>query len=260
LLGVAAHRHTVITLIVLVLVVLGGVVLRWGLLEPVQAQPTGDTQEVSVTRVVDADTIDVSQQVEGTTVERVRMIGIDAPEAFGEEEPYGPEATEFTTQRLEGQQVTLEFDEDRTDPYDRALAYVWLGDELFNETLVSEGYAEALIIEPNDKYEDRLLAAEEEARAAGVGIWGLAATEETTAAPATTPTPEPTTSSPTSTASPQPTTQTATPLPEPARTSSPEREPLMEAGGPADGPVPLMPGGSCPAEFPIERSGACYPR
>jgi hypothetical protein len=34
---------------------------------------------------------------------------------------------------------------------------------------------------------------------------------------------------------------------------------LFDAGGPASGPVPPMPGGSCPPEFPIEQSGACYP-
>jgi hypothetical protein len=33
---------------------------------------------------------------------------------------------------------------------------------------------------------------------------------------------------------------------------------LMNAGGPADGPMPLMPGGGCPAEFPVQRDGACY--
>jgi hypothetical protein len=33
---------------------------------------------------------------------------------------------------------------------------------------------------------------------------------------------------------------------------------LMEAGGPAAGPVPTMSGGSCPPEFPVERDGACW--
>jgi hypothetical protein len=33
---------------------------------------------------------------------------------------------------------------------------------------------------------------------------------------------------------------------------------LLEAGGPADGPVPIMPGGGCPEEYPVERSGGCY--
>ncbi len=33
---------------------------------------------------------------------------------------------------------------------------------------------------------------------------------------------------------------------------------LMEAGGPKDGPVPTMPGGGCPAEYPVEKAGGCY--
>ena len=33
---------------------------------------------------------------------------------------------------------------------------------------------------------------------------------------------------------------------------------LMNAGGPADGPVPVMPGGGCPTEFPVEKDEACY--
>lgn len=32
---------------------------------------------------------------------------------------------------------------------------------------------------------------------------------------------------------------------------------LLEAGGPSSGPVPTMPNGECPAEFPIEESGSC---
>ncbi len=33
---------------------------------------------------------------------------------------------------------------------------------------------------------------------------------------------------------------------------------LLEAGGPMDGPVPAMPGGGCPKEYPVERDGACH--
>jgi hypothetical protein len=33
---------------------------------------------------------------------------------------------------------------------------------------------------------------------------------------------------------------------------------LLEAGGPETGPVPTMPGGDCPDEFPTEKDGACY--
>jgi hypothetical protein len=35
---------------------------------------------------------------------------------------------------------------------------------------------------------------------------------------------------------------------------------LLEAGGPTSGPLPLMPDGGCPREFPTMRDGACYPR
>ncbi len=34
--------------------------------------------------------------------------------------------------------------------------------------------------------------------------------------------------------------------------------PLMNAGGPVSGPVPVMPSGSCPAQFPVQQDGACY--
>ena len=35
---------------------------------------------------------------------------------------------------------------------------------------------------------------------------------------------------------------------------------LLDAGGPTSGPLPLMPDGGCPREFPTMRDGACYPR
>jgi micrococcal nuclease len=174
----------------------------------VQAQSAdNETQQVSVTRVVDGDTIEVSPQVEGTT--DVRLIGVDTPEVFGGEEPCGPEASAFTTEHLEGQDVTREFDEDPVDPYGRALAYVWvsdLGGELFNETLVREGQARVLTVAPNDKYEERFLAAEREARDEGIGVW---ATD-----PCSTPEPTP----------PEPTTPVPTP-PEPTTPVAPRRSP-----------------------------------
>jgi hypothetical protein len=34
---------------------------------------------------------------------------------------------------------------------------------------------------------------------------------------------------------------------------------LLEAGGPGDGPVPTIPNGGCPKEFPLQKGEACYP-
>ena len=35
---------------------------------------------------------------------------------------------------------------------------------------------------------------------------------------------------------------------------------LFNSGGSSIGPVPLMPDGGCPSQFPAERDGACYTR
>ena len=42
------------------------------------------------------------------------------------------------------------------------------------------------------------------------------------------------------------------------RTGQAETHRLLEAGGPTDSPVPAMPDGDCPMEYPFERSGACH--
>ncbi len=68
-----------------------------------------------------------------------------------------------------------------------------------------------------------------------------------------------TTSTATSTATPTTTTSppsTATSSPDPS--SSRRRDDLFKSGGPPDGPVPLMPGGKCPPEYPVQKHGACY--
>jgi hypothetical protein len=43
-----------------------------------------------------------------------------------------------------------------------------------------------------------------------------------------------------------------------ASQSPPPNADLFDAGGPEGGPVPLMPGGGCPSEYPVKRGDACY--
>jgi hypothetical protein len=50
----------------------------------------------------------------------------------------------------------------------------------------------------------------------------------------------------------EPTPPTPTPFPIPPPT------PSFKAGGAEAGPVPLMPNGSCPKEFPVKQGEACY--
>ncbi len=125
-----------------------------------------------VTRVIDGDTIEVRHRGELLTV---RLIGIDTPESVAPGEPvqcFALEASSYTTERLDGERVRLEFDVERIDPFERTLAYVWLGDELFNETLVREGYAFVATFPPNVRYVERFRAAQREARSADRGVWG----------------------------------------------------------------------------------------
>jgi micrococcal nuclease len=131
---------------------------------------------VRVTRVVDGDTIDISSSVSGRS--RVRLIGMDTPEVYFGTQPYGPEASAYAKQHLEGEEVSLELDVQKVDPYGRLLAYVYLPDgAMFNETLLEEGYAQVATFPPNMKYVDRFLEAQREARAANRGLWGLSAGE-----------------------------------------------------------------------------------
>jgi len=137
----------------------------------VNAAETGD-HNTTVTRVVDGDTVDISPSIEGFS--RVRLIGIDTPETHFGTQPYGKEASEFTTRRLEGKKVVLGLDVQKRDPYGRLLAYVHLpGGRMFNEVLVEEGYAQVATFPPNVRYVDRFKDAQKEARENERGLWGL---------------------------------------------------------------------------------------
>src|SRR5262245_13373978 len=131
-----------------------------------------------VVGTVDGDTLDVD--VGGGRVERVRLLGIDTPETVDPDRPVecgGPEASALLASLLPpGTAVRLERDAEPRDRYGRLLAYVFRDDGTFvNEAIAAAGAAELLSIAPNAAYEDRLAAAEAQARAAGAGIWGACA-------------------------------------------------------------------------------------
>lgn len=135
-----------------------------------QPKPNGE-MEATVKRVVDGDTVEL------TNGERVRLIGVDTPETVKPNspvEPYGKEASEYTKKMLTGQKVTLRFDVEPRDKYNRLLAYLYLPDgTFFNEKLVREGYARILTIPPNVAFADLFLEAEREAREQNRGLWAL---------------------------------------------------------------------------------------
>jgi hypothetical protein len=70
-----------------------------------------------------------------------------------------------------------------------------------------------------------------------------------------------TTASPTATTTTIPTTgTTATPTTGTTTGTAPPAPPttVMDSGGPEHGPVPPLPGGMCPVEYPVQQGGACY--
>jgi len=129
------------------------------------------TLEAIVVHVDDGDTIDV--QVDGR-VERVRYIGIDAPEIAHEGSggaPGGEAAARLNRTLLRGRHVRLELDQEQRDRYGRLLAYVWTGGTMVNLEMVRLGYARALTIPPNVRYARRFARAEASAARAALGLW-----------------------------------------------------------------------------------------
>lgn len=128
----------------------------------------------AITKVVDGDTIEVNMA--GQT-EKIRMIGIDTPETKKPNAPvqcYGPEASDFAMQTLTGKSVRLDADTigDNRDRYGRLLRYVYLQDgSLFQETMLSRGYAFAYVSFPFDK-KAKFSQLEEAARQQKTGVWG----------------------------------------------------------------------------------------
>jgi micrococcal nuclease len=136
-----------------------------------------------VTRVVDGDTIDVRL---GSAVEPVRFIGMNAPEVTSQPECYGREAAAFVAQLVPvGSTVRLERDVTDRDQFGRLLRYIWLPDgRLLNEVVVAEGYAQSPSFPPDTRYQQRILAAQQAARAANKGLWAAC---QTSSADATVP-------------------------------------------------------------------------
>ena len=121
-----------------------------------------------VHRVVDGDTVVLE------TIGTVRLIGVDTPETVDPRKPvqaFGAEASRFLHSLLDGQQVRLEFDQQRTDKYGRTLAYLYLPDNTFvNREIVAQGYGHAYLKYPF-KWMEQFREAERGAREARLGLW-----------------------------------------------------------------------------------------
>ena len=127
-----------------------------------------------VVEVIDGDT--VALDIGGRT-ERVRLLGIDAPESVHPSVPvqcFGPEASaELAALLPTNTPVRVERDHELRDRFDRLLLYVYrLADDLFvNHWLVANGLADTTFYEPNITHVVSLTEARSTARSGGVGLW-----------------------------------------------------------------------------------------
>jgi micrococcal nuclease len=122
-----------------------------------------------VSGITDGDTARVDI---GFASERVRFVGINAPEAG--ERGY-EEARDEVARLIDARDVVLERDVSDRDQYGRLLRYVWVRDGgelvLVNLVLVEGGFARARVYGPDDRYAKLLAAAQRRAEAAQLGIW-----------------------------------------------------------------------------------------
>lgn len=126
--------------------------------------------EYPVLSVADGDTITVD--IDGVK-ERVRLIGIDAPELHPAE-CFGQESADYAAGLLAGKRVQLLRDDsqDDRDRYGRLLRYVFLSGEVnVNQTLVKQGFAREYTYDNPYLYQEAFRRADADAHAAGVGLW-----------------------------------------------------------------------------------------
>ena len=119
-----------------------------------------------VVRVVDGDTLIVNR---GGGNERVRLIGINAPESVHQNPdmntPEGVAASDFVKSIVKpGQVVYMQKDLSDRDQYNRLLRYIWLElptdpqnteevrTKMLNGILVDTGHAEARVYKPDTAY------------------------------------------------------------------------------------------------------------
>lgn len=128
---------------------------------------------VSIKRVVDADTVELS------TGERVRLIGIDAPELGRQgraDEPFSREGKRALEQQLAAynNRVWIQLGEDPKDRHGRLLADLFFEDgRSIQGWLLEQGWAMQVFIAPNLRYSDCLSDHEQVARQQDLGIWSL---------------------------------------------------------------------------------------
>ena len=136
--------------------------------------PYNYSKIVNVSRVIDGDTFVLSDS------SKVRMLGVDCPEAarFSKPaEPFAELSTSLIKSLIEHKTVKLTFDGKAFDMFGRQLAYVWLRnakgeDSLFIQAeLLKNGLARISYYTPEKRYHALFYNLRNTARQKRLGIW-----------------------------------------------------------------------------------------
>jgi endonuclease YncB( thermonuclease family) len=139
----------------------------------ISCQDLQDYSKVTVTEVIDGDTIKLSNG------RSLRYIGIDTPETserkgqkfVSNPQPFSLEAADYNRDLVLGKEVKVEFDIQKTDRYSRLLGYCFINGLFVNKKLLEEGLAVLYTYPPNVKYVDDLYLAQKRARSLKKGLW-----------------------------------------------------------------------------------------
>ncbi|GAA0259309.1 hypothetical protein GCM10009000_090300 [Halobacterium noricense] len=174
-------------LVVLAVVLAGCSCSQFGTTQTAEGETNGEELTVTVTRIVDGDTVEFEYR--NGTQETVRLLGVDTPEVHTANDPeefegvpnddsgagclrnWGHKASEFARSVLADERVTISLDpnESPRDRYDRLLVYIRDDGKSFNHQLVKQGYAR--VYDSDFVRNERFYSAESAAQRGKIGLW-----------------------------------------------------------------------------------------
>ena len=125
----------------------------------------------TVSKVIDGDTLEL------TGGDRVRIIGINAPETYdtqGQSQPYATQSRDFLGKLIHRRngQILLEPGIEKSDRHGRQLAYLFHSNgHSITEQILEVGLAARATVTPNSRYAECYQQAEDRARQLKSGLW-----------------------------------------------------------------------------------------
>ena len=133
-----------------------------------------EKEKVKFNKCVDGDTIKI--EIDGD-IKTIRMLAVDTPESVHPNkgvEYFGKEASNFTCETVKNaKKIEIEYDKnsDKEDKYNRLLVWVFVDNELLQDMLVQNGYAEVTYLYGDYKYTSLLQDHQAVAESKKIGIW-----------------------------------------------------------------------------------------